>query len=288
MQLGAHMSIAGGLHLAFQRIQRVGGTVLQIFTRNQRRWHSPPLQRSDISSFRQAWSRWGHGSVAVHDSYLVNLGSRDAGVRKRSQEALAEELRRTRMLAIPWLVTHPGTHGGRGMKRGIDVYTRGLDLAISRSGTEGVTVLLETTAGQGASLGGSFENIGRIIDLSEHPSRLGVCLDTCHVFAAGYDLRTRSGLEKTLETFHRCIGLEKLHLLHLNDSMGGLGSRRDRHEHIGRGAIGLQGFEAVVTHPALSKIPGVLETPGGEDLLHDRDNLDLLHSLSDAATRNHQ
>lgn len=280
--LGAHMSIAGGLHRAFERARQVGCAALQIFSRNQRQWRIPPLERDAVDAFWRARSAWGDGPVAVHDSYLVNLSSTDARIRRRSVSAFAAELGRTETLGVPWLVTHPGTHGGRGIARGIDLYTRNLDRAMKRSATGRVHVLLETTAGAGTSLGGSLLHIGRILELSDHSSRLGVCVDTCHVFAAGHDIRSAGGLERFLDDLHRHVGTERLRLLHLNDSRGALGSRLDRHEHIGRGAIGEDAFARIVNHPELSGLPGVLETPKGETLEQDQRNLRLLRSMAPA------
>lgn len=276
MFLGAHMPISGGLHLAFERIERLGGTALQIFTRNQRQWRSPRLGKEAIAEFGLAWQRWGKYPVAAHDSYLVNLAAKDATIRRKSVGSFAAELGRVEALGIPHLVTHPGAHGGDGADRGIIRYVKNLDRAIGRSRTQRVTVLLETTAGQGTGLGRSFEELARIIDLSDHPDRLGVCLDTCHVFAAGYDIRTKKGYERTLALFDDLIGLDRLMLLHINDSKRALGSRRDRHEHVGKGEIGLTALRRIVRDPLLSLVPKVIETPKAKDLEADRENLRLL------------
>jgi deoxyribonuclease-4 len=280
MYLGAHMPVSGGLELAFDRIRSIGGTALQIFTRNQRQWRIPPLKKETVRAFESAWRDWGDLPVAAHDSYLINLASSDASIRRRSVTALAAEIRRAGTLGIRMLVMHPGAHTGQGIERGLEICARGLDRAIERSGTSDVTVLLETTAGQGTSLGSTFDELARIIDLSAHPDRIGVCLDTCHAFAAGHDLRTPRACARTMRLFDGTVGLDRLMLLHLNDSRGGLGSRLDRHEHIGKGAIGLAGFRHLLRDDRFSRIPMVLETPKGKDLAEDVRNLEVLRSLA--------
>ncbi|WP_207263760.1 deoxyribonuclease IV [Desulfovibrio sp. Huiquan2017] len=280
MFLGAHMSIAGGLHMAFERIMRVDGTALQIFTRNQRQWKVPALSEYDAELFAAAWDQWGDYPVAAHDSYLINLASDKPDLLKRSTLAFAEELRRIETLSIPYLVTHPGSHLGAGVEAGIERYAANLDRAIEASGTESGLVLLETTAGQGTNLGASFEELAAIIEASAHPGRLGVCYDTCHTFAAGYDIRTPAAYAATFEAFDRVIGLDRLKFFHLNDSKNELGSRKDRHEHIGRGAIGEEGFRNLMRDPRFADVPKTLETPKQEDLQDDVRNLTLLRELA--------
>lgn len=280
MFLGAHMSIAGGLHMAFERIMRVDGTALQIFTRNQRQWKVPALSEYDAELFAAAWDQWGDYPVAAHDSYLINLASDKPDLLKRSTLAFAEELRRIETLSIPYLVTHPGSHLGAGVEAGIERYAANLDRAIEASGTESGLVLLETTAGQGTNLGSSFEELAAIIEASAHPGRLGVCYDTCHTFAAGYDIRTPAAYAATFEAFDRVIGLDRLKFFHLNDSKNEFGSRKDRHEHIGRGAIGEEGFRNLMRDPRFADVPKTLETPKQEDLQDDVRNLTLLRELA--------
>ncbi len=277
--LGAHMSIAGGLHLAFVRLRRIRGQALQIFTRNQLQWRVPIITDEQAGRFRMEWARSGSVPVAAHDSYLVNLAAGDRGIREKSVLAFAEELRRCALLGIPFLVTHPGSHGGRGRKEGLRLYVRHLDRAISLSGDESVTVLIETTAGQGSGLASSFEEISSILGRSRHCHRLGVCFDTCHAFAAGYDLRTMEAYEETMDQFDRSICLGRLRFFHVNDSKSTLGSRVDRHEHIGQGQIGLQGFRSLLNDPRFRHHPMVLETPKGRTLTEDRRNLKVLRSL---------
>ncbi|MEZ7198683.1 deoxyribonuclease IV [Pseudodesulfovibrio karagichevae] len=280
MFLGAHMSIAGGLHMAFERIMRVEGTALQIFTRNQRQWKAPELSEYDAELFAAAWSQWGDYPVAAHDSYLINLASNKEDLLQRSVLAFAEELRRIETLSIPYLVTHPGSHLGAGVEAGIARYTANLDRAIERSGTKKGLVLLETTAGQGTNLGSTFEELAAIIEASAHPDRLGVCYDTCHTFAAGYDIRTPQTFAATFEAFDRIIGLDRLKFFHLNDTKNAFGSRKDRHEHIGQGEIGVEGFRNLMRDPRFKDIPKTLETPKQEDLQDDVRNLTLLRELA--------
>jgi deoxyribonuclease-4 len=280
MFLGAHMSIAGGLHMAFDRIRRVDGTALQIFTRNQRQWKIPALSGYDVELFGVAREQWGNYPIAAHDSYLINLASDQEDQEKRSLLSFAEELKRIEALNIPYLVTHPGSHLGRGVDAGVARYAANLDRAIERSGTETGMVLLETTAGQGTNLGSTFEELAAIIAASRHPDRLGVCYDTCHTFAAGYDIRTPEAYAATFDAFDRVIGLDRLKFFHLNDSKTDFDSRRDRHEHIGQGAIGLDGFRNLMRDPRFKDVPKTLETPKGKDLEDDIRNLAILRELA--------
>lgn len=278
--LGAHESVAGGLHTAFERIAQVKGTALQIFTRNQRQWESPAVSAQEARDFAAAWAAWGGYPVVSHASYLVNPASPDDALRRRSVEALAQELARCRSLGIPWVVLHPGARTGSGLEESLARAAASLDKAFELADAGGGAgqvpgILLENTAGQGTALGGDFKDLARIIALSGHPDRLGLCLDTCHAFVAGYDLRTADGLDAALSN----LDLSRLKLVHLNDSKGGLGSHLDRHEHIGQGAIGLEGFRVVLHHPGLAGLPMVLETHKEKDLKEDMENLAVLRGL---------
>ena len=277
--LGAHMSIAGGLDLAFARLSQVGGEALQMFLRNERRWQTPPLTQEVVARFREAHEESRHLPIAAHDSYLINLAAPDPLVQERSVAAFADELEAAEALGIPLLVTHPGSHLGQGVEAGLERFVQGMDRAIALSRMSSVVVLIETTAGQGTNLGSTFEEIAFILGRSRHGDRLGVCLDTCHCFAAGYDLRTPEVYEETVRRFERIIGLKRLKFFHLNDSKGGLGSRLDRHEHIGKGKIGLAGFQLVLKDVRFREHPMVLETPKGKDLKEDKKNLKVLRSL---------
>ncbi len=279
-RLGAHMSVAGGLHLAFARLRAVGGEALQIFTRNQRQWRAKPIEPEERRLFLEAWEESGRPPVAAHGSYLINLASPAAEVAEKSMLALADELRRCQLLAIPWLVLHPGAHLGSGVEAGLARVAENLDRALRQADGAGeVLVLLETTAGQGSSLGATFAELAAIIAQSRHPERLGVCFDTCHAFAAGYDLRSAAAYAATMREFASHLGLDRLRFFHLNDSLQDWGARVDRHAHIGAGRIGLEGFRCLLTDPRFASHPMTLETPKGEDLREDRENLALLRGL---------
>jgi len=278
--LGAHMSIEGGLHKAFDRIGRVRGEALQVFSKNQRQWRVPPLTDAEIRDFLAAWNMWGRGPVAVHDSYLINLANPDENKANRAVTAFAEEIIRARQLSIPYLVMHPGSHVGAGIDAGLEHLTGNLDRAFDQAEeAQTVMVLLETTAGQGTGLGASFAELAYVLEHSRYQERLGVCLDTCHVFAAGYDIHTEAGYGKTFAAFDKFIGIERLKFFHINDSKKELGSRVDRHEHIGKGKIGLAGFRLLLNDPRFANHPMVLETPKAKDLQEDIKNLGVLKSL---------
>jgi deoxyribonuclease-4 len=273
------MSIAGGLHLAFTRIQKVQGEALQIFLSNQRQWQTVPLTSEMVEGFRQQWKENSYMPVAAHDSYLINLAAPDPTTLEKSVTVFADELERAATLGIPFLITHPGSHRGVGVEGGLERFVENMDHAITRSKTSTVMVLIENTAGQGTNLGSTFEEISFIISESQYGQNLGVCFDTSHAFAAGYDMRTRATYEDTLSTFDQIIGLERLKFFHLNDSKRPLGSRVDRHEHIGKGEIGLEGFRLLLNDPRFQHHPMVLETPKGKELKEDKKNLKVLRSL---------
>jgi len=279
--LGAHMSIAGGLHLAFDRIQEVQGESLQIFLSNQRQWQTVPLTSQMVEDFRQQWKENDYMPVAAHDSYLINLAAPDPKTLEKSVAAFADELQRAATLGIPFLITHPGSHRGEGVEAGLERFVENMDRAITRSKTSTVMVLIENTAGQGTNLGSTFEEISFIISESQYADGLGVCFDTSHAFAAGYDIRTRVTYEGTLSKFDQIIGLERLKFFHINDSKRPLDSRVDRHEHIGEGEIGLAGFRLLLNDPRFRQHPMVLETPKGKELKEDKKNLKVLRSLID-------
>lgn len=280
--LGAHMPTAGGLHLAFARIAQVRGDVLQLFTRNQRQWAAPDIAKDEAAAFSAAWANWGLAHVFSHASYLINLASPDEALWRKSCDALSREFLRCARLGIRWVVLHPGAHKNTGPEAGVARVATGLDQAFAKAGTKAgsVGLLLENAAGAGTSLGADPEELGAIMAASDHADRLGVCWDTCHGFAAGHDLRDQHGLDRILTRLDRAVGLKNLRLLHLNDSKAGLGSRKDRHEHIGQGQIGLLGFATLLNDPRLADLPMVLETPKGKDLVEDVHNLDILRSLT--------
>jgi len=279
MRLGAHESIGGGLHKAFDRAQSVGCETLQIFVKSNRSWAVKPLTEEDIARFKAKAEETGIQPVVGHTSYLLNLGTPDDTLWAKSRDTLIIELERCEALGVPYLVLHPGSHVGTGEEAGLARVAQALGEVHAATPGFRAQILLETTAGQGTNLGYRFEHLGWLLEHTPTGERMGVCLDTCHVFAAGYELRTPEGYAATMETFDRIVGLERLLALHLNDSKGDLGSRKDRHEHIGKGHIGLEGFRHVLNDSRLANLPGLLETPKSDDLHEDRENLVVLRSL---------
>jgi deoxyribonuclease-4 len=259
VRLGVHISIAGGVDKAVDRAKAKECDLFQIFSCNPRGWRSKPLSEDEAERFIVKFKESGLNLAVDHMPYLPNLASPKEDVFAKSVETLATELMRCQMLGIPYLVTHLGSHLGAGWEQGLRRIASALETAFS-SAENDVVLLLENTAGTKNSMGGSFQDIATIID-SLGARRLGVCLDTCHLFAAGYELRTAGGLETTLDQFESSIGLQMLKLLHLNDCRGAFGSHLDRHEHIGLGQIGEQGFRNILCHPALKGLPMILETP---------------------------
>jgi len=281
MRLGAHESIAGGMHRAIERAQSVGCDAVQLFVKANRVWAAKTLTDEEVAHFREAAAKSGIRPQVGHASYLLNLASPDDGLWAKSRDTLIIELRRCERLGLLGLVLHPGSHRGAGEEAGLDRIARALGEVHAATPGFGSQIVLETTSGGGHSLGYTFEHLARLLDATPEGERLGICLDTCHVFTAGYELRTREGYDETIEEFDRVIGLDRLSVIHLNDTKGELGSHRDRHEHIGDGHIGLDGFRNLMNDPRLSAIPGLLETPKGDDLHEDRVNLGTLRSLVD-------
>ncbi len=280
MLIGAHMSVAGGVHTAFARAEVVDCTALQIFVKNASQWAAKPLSDEIVRLFADERARTGIDRIVAHNSYLINLGSPDEALWEKSIAALVDELERCEALDLGGLVAHPGSHVGTGEDAGLARIARGLDEAFRRTKGGRCPVLLETTAGQGTNLGYRFEHLARIRDASSNPERIGWCLDTCHVFAAGYELRTAEGVAATFDRFDEVCGIDRLGAIHLNDSLKPFESRRDRHAHIGEGEIGRDGFAALVRDPRLAGVPMVLETPKGETMKEDARNLDLLRALA--------
>ncbi len=287
--LGAHHSIAGGFHRAVERALETGCECLQIFTRNINRWDVSPIDPADASRFRAAVRDAGLRLVVAHDSYLINPAAQDDALRAKSIASLADELRRAEQLGIPWVVAHPGAAGDQSPARAVARAAAGIAEALQRTAGLRAGILIETTAGQGSCLGATFEEIGTMLEVIDaRPGlrkRAGVCLDTCHVFAAGYPLAPRAELDETLKRFHDRIGLDRLAVIHANDSKREFGSRVDRHEAIGKGKIGRAAFELIVNHPRLAGIPLILETPkegpdGKPSAAVDRRNLAVLRRLS--------
>lgn len=279
MRLGAHESIAGGVHKAFDRAQSVGCDAVQIFVRPNRSWAVPPLTEEASARFRDRAAETEIRPVVAHSSYLLNLASPKDDLWHRSIDTLIIELERCDVLGVRWLVLHPGAHVDTGERSGLNRMAQALGDVHSATRGLRARILLENMAGQGTRLGHRFEQLAWLLEHTVEGERLGICLDTCHAFAAGYELRTPEGYAATIESFDRTIGLERLKAIHLNDSKGELGSRRDRHEHIGQGHIGLEGFRQLLNDPRMERLPGLLETPKSDDLHEDRQNLSVLRSL---------
>jgi deoxyribonuclease-4 len=277
--LGAHMSIAGGVGNALLLGKQVECQAIQIFTKSSRQWAAKPYTKDEIELFNFNRKETGITTVIAHDSYLLNLGSPDGALRKRSLAAFIDEIERCEVLGVSHLIAHPGAHMGAGEAEGIKTIARSLNEAHKACPGYDTRIALEITAGQGSCLGYRFEHIGRIFDATHENDRLRVCFDTEHAFAAGYDIRTREGYERTFSEFDDAIGVDRLAAFHLNDSKRELNSRVDRHEHIGKGQIGVEAFGLLLNDPRFHGLPMCLETPKGKDLKEDRENLTLLRSL---------
>lgn len=263
--LGAHMSIAGGCYKAVEAAAEAGCDCVQLFSKNNNQWRGKPLTDDDCQTFRDRLGELGVSQPLVHDSYLINLASPDDALWNRSIDAFADELDRATRLGIEYVVAHPGSFTTADEAFGLERIAAGLDEVHRRRPGGGAQCLLETTAGQGTNLGHRFEHLAEIIDRVAEPERLGVCYDTCHVFAAGYPLAERKDYLATMREFDRVIGLDRLRAFHLNDSKKPLGSRVDRHEHIGQGALGLEPFRHLMTDRRFRSTPMYLETPKGEN-----------------------
>jgi deoxyribonuclease IV len=277
--LGAHMSIGGGVHMAIERGRSINCTAMQMFVKNNMQWFARPLARDEIRAFLDHRQRSELFSIFAHANYLINLAATNPQFHVNSLRALTEELIRADQLELPFLVLHPGAHLGAGEEAGLKKIAASIGKVLRKLPKLKTRIALETTAGQGSCLGHRFEQIAYIIDKVRQPERLCVCLDTAHVFAAGYDIGSESTTRKMFREFDRIIGLDRLVALHLNDSKTARGSRVDRHEHIGKGKIGLDAFRFIMRNRRLGKIPKVLETPKGKDLREDVENLKTLREL---------
>ncbi|MHC5537288.1 deoxyribonuclease IV [Singulisphaera rosea] len=264
-KLGAHMSIAGGHERAVRAARAIGFETVQIFTKNNNQWNAPPLTDSHISAFRSALVETGVGTPVAHNSYLINLASPDDSLWNKSIDAMTVELERCEALGIEDLVIHPGAHTGSGDEAGITRIVSAIDEIHRRLCGLTVKIDLETTAGQGSCLGHRFEHLGAIVDRVEFPDRLGVCVDTCHIFAAGYSLGTAEEYDGTIEELDRAVGVGRVRVWHLNDSRRERGSRVDRHAGIGQGHLGLEPFRHLINDARFFAIPMILETPKGTD-----------------------
>jgi deoxyribonuclease-4 len=283
MRLGAHESIAGGLVNAFERGHQATCDALQIFTKSNRQWRAKPLSDEEIAAWRERVAteeaQGGIFPVVAHASYLINVASPKEATWQKSYDALKIEVERCEALGIPHLVLHPGSHLKAGEEVGLANIARALSQLHAETPGFETMVCLEGMAGQGTNLGDTFEQLAWLLAHTDQGERLGVCLDSCHLYAAGYDVRTPQGYADTMAAFDRVIGLERLKVVHLNDCTYELGSRRDRHAHIGEGIIGLEGFRNFVNDPRLAHLPGLLETDKSDDLHEDIENLARLRSL---------
>jgi deoxyribonuclease-4 len=277
--LGAHMSIGGGVHMAIERARSINCTAMQIFVKNNMQWFARPLTKEEIRSFLNHAQHGELLSIFAHANYLINLAATNPQFHANSLRALSEELTRADQLELPFLVLHPGAHLGAGEEAGLEKITKSINRVFARIPKVKTKIALETTAGQGSCLGEKFEHLACIIDNAREPDRLCVCLDTAHIFAAGYDLGSEKAVRKTFREFDRVIGLDRLAAIHVNDSKTARGSRVDRHEHIGKGQIGLDAFRFIMRERRLRRIPKVLETPKGKNLAEDVVNMKTLRDL---------
>ncbi len=277
MRFGFHISIAGGFPKILERAEIRGCQTIQFFSRNPRGWKYEALDEDEVETFRSLIQPSSLFPVFLHLPYLPNIASRKSGYYNRSVDSIVTDLERAQQLGAHYLIIHIGHRLESSEEEAMEAVSQGINQAFEKAPNR-VILLLENTAGQGSEIGYSFEQIKRIIAGVDEKKRMGLCLDTAHTFEAGYDLSNREGMERTLESFDRTVGLKRLHLLHLNDSKTPLGSRKDRHWHIGEGHIGLEGFRILVNHPLLKHLPGIMETPR-TDTVEDLKNMKVIRSL---------
>ncbi|MGB8645689.1 MAG: deoxyribonuclease IV [Anaerolineae bacterium] len=280
MRLGAHVSIAGGADLAIERGTEFGCEAIQIFTKNNNQWRAAPLADEVVERFRANLAASDIHPVVAHGSYLINLGTSDQALWKKSSDSLQTELERCERLGVAFFVTHPGSHTGAGIEPGLANVARALNAVHKRTHGYRVMTLVEHMAGQGTNLCSAFDQIARLFDMVEDQTRIGVCLDTCHLFAAGYDYRTPDKYAALMEEMDRAFGLDRVRCIHLNDSKTPLGSRVDRHERIGQGKIGRKGFKLFVQDPRWRDTPGLIETPTDGTGKQEKQNLRTLRRLA--------
>lgn len=273
------MSIVGGMASAVRRAREVEASALQVFVKNASRWVGRAIGAEEAREFRRAAAAASLSRhTLAHASYLINLGSPDETLWQRSFDALKDERARCTALGIPYLVVHPGSHMGAGERAGLARVVLALDRIDEESESE-VEIVLEITAGGGTSLGGRFEQLGFVLEKVRRPERIGICFDTCHALAAGYELRDAEAYRRTFDALERSVSVSRVRAFHLNDSRGRLGSRFDRHAAIGRGQLGLEAFRLILNDPRFEDLPMVIETEKGEDLAEDRENLGILRGL---------
>ncbi len=277
--LGTHVSVTGGIHRAFERGEQIGCTTMQVFTKNSNQWAGKALTREDVQSYKTASGKSTIDPVFAHASYLINLCATNPAILAKSRAALADELQRCDSLGIRGLILHPGAHLGAGEREGIRGIADSLNDAHTRTGKIAPLTVLETTAGQGTAIGYRFEHLAGIIEHCSMPERMAVCIDTCHLFAAGYAIDTDDGWNTMLRELDSTVGLQRLAAVHVNDSKRELGSRVGRHEHIGKGKIGMLAFRLLMNDPRLSTVPKILETDKSDDMHEDVENMNILRSL---------
>jgi deoxyribonuclease-4 len=277
--LGSHVSTSGGSAMAIDRALGIGCTAMQIFVKNNMQWFAAPMAEAEAAAFRKHARRGELASVFGHTGYLINLAATNTDFHARSMRSLREELVRAEQLELPFLVLHPGAHMGAGVEAGLEKVVRSLDALFAELPGKKARIALEVTAGQGTTLGRTFEELAFILAHVKETERLCICLDTAHLFAGGHDISTAAGVKKVFASFDHLVGRDRLAALHLNDSKTALDSRVDRHEHIGKGKIGVEAFRYIMSQPRFRKIPKVLETPKGKEMHEDVENMALLRSL---------
>jgi deoxyribonuclease-4 len=287
MLFGAHYSTAGGVHMALRRAKSIGASLCQIFVKNNMQWFGKPISPQDLALYATERAANHFACVFGHAGYLINLGRPASGNRDRSIKSLIQEVELATQLELPFLVLHPGAHLGAGEAAGIKQIVSGLDEVLAATKRSPVRIALENTAGQGTCLGNKIEHLAAVFDRVKKPERLGLCLDTAHFFAAGYDIRTPKGWNGAIREVASLVGVKQILAFHLNDSKTDLGSRVDRHEHIGKGKIGKEAFRHIVNDARFKKHPGCLETPKSDDLHEDVQNLATLRSLADMGCSPH-
>lgn len=280
MLFGAHESIAGGVANAIIRGKQATCDTIQMFNKSSNQWRAKPLSDKEVEEFFHQIEETGVTASVSHSSYLINIASPDEALNKKSYDALKVEMERCELLKIPNLVFHPGSHVGSGEEEGMQRIVDNINKMMSELPDDSVRLLLETTAGQGSNLGYTFEQLASMMDRVEDKKRIGVCLDTCHIFAAGYPITDPKDYKKTMKQFDDTVGIDNLHIIHVNDSLREFGTKKDRHEHLGKGHIGLEAFANFVNDKRLKNVPLILETPKEEDLKEDIENLKILRSLA--------
>jgi len=277
--IGAHVFVSGGVDSAIDSGETLGFTAIQLFTKNNTRWVSKELSEKEITAFKEKKDKSNIKFVVSHDSYLINLCGKDPEILEKSIQSFHEELKRCELLDIPYLNFHPGAHGGQGEEDGMKLIAESLNIVHEQTKGYKVKSMLEATAGQGTAIGYRFEQLKKIIDMIDEKERMSVCIDTAHIFAAGYNIKDPKEYKKVIKEFDDIIGLDLLNCLHMNDSKKELGSRVDRHDHIGKGFIGLEGFSNIMNDKEIESVAKILETPKGKEQLEDLENVKTLLGL---------